>query len=357
MTDLCTPEPARHPAPTTRAEGLAFLTFERPDLSAARQFLTGFGLHVVEESSDSLFVRGVGPAPFSIVVRRAPRPRFVGLALEVRSDADLQRLSRDVGGAAVEPLAAPGGGRSVRLVDPSGFVVQAIAGRTAADPLPHRAPLVLNTAAARPRVNATQRPPVEPPDVLKLGHVVLEVAAFQATCAWYTRHFGLIPSDVQVLPDGSPAVVFLRLDRGDTPTDHHTLAIAQGVGPAYAHSAYEVVDTDAVALGGRLHAEQGYKHAWGMGRHILGSQIFDYWCDPWGDKHEHYTDGDLFTSEVAMGVHEVSREAMAQWGPPMPASFTRPRLSPRLIANIVENVRNTPDLSVKKLLTLKKLFG
>ena len=53
---------------------------------------------------------------------------------------------------------------------------------------------------------------------------------------------------------------------------------------------------------------------WGIGRHILGSQIFDYWQDPWGDKHEHYCDGDLFTADEPTGVHAVSREAMAQWG-------------------------------------------
>jgi catechol 2,3-dioxygenase-like lactoylglutathione lyase family enzyme len=357
MTELATPQPARHPAPTVLAEALAFVTFERADLPLAKRFLTDFGLRVVEESEDSLFLRGVGPAPFSVVVRRGPRPRFVGLGLRVHSEADLERLNREAGGAGIEPLVAPGGGSRVRLVDPSGFVVEAVAGQTPSEPLPHREPLVFNTARAQPRVNGTQRPPLEPPDVLKLGHVVLEVATFQSTCAWYTRHFGFIPSDVQVLPDGSPAVVFLRLDRGAAPTDHHTLAIAQGVGPAYAHSAYEVVDLDAVALGGRVLEERGFTHAWGMGRHILGSQIFDYWCDPWGDKHEHYTDGDLFTSDAETGIHAVSREAMAQWGPPMPRSFTRPKLSPRLLAEVVRNVRNTPDLSVSKLLTLKKLFG
>ena len=31
-------------------------------------------------------------------------------------------------------------------------------------------------------------------------------------------------------------------------------------------------------------AARGYPHAWGVGRHILGSQIFDYWRDPFGHK-------------------------------------------------------------------------
>ena len=39
--------------------------------------------------------------------------------------------------------------------------------------------------------------------------------------------------------------------------------------------------------------EKGRRHEWGVGRHILGSQIFDYWRDPWGHTLEHWTDGDL----------------------------------------------------------------
>ena len=34
---------------------------------------------------------------------------------------------------------------------------------------------------------------------------------------------GFIPSDVMCLPDGTPVGAFMRLDRGDEPTDHHTL--------------------------------------------------------------------------------------------------------------------------------------
>ena len=66
---------------------------------------------------------------------------------------------------------------------------------------------------------------------------------------------------------------------------------------------------DAVGMGQRVLRDRGWKHAWGIGRHILGSQIFDYWQDPWGDKHEHYCDGDLFTADQPTGVHPVSREA------------------------------------------------
>jgi catechol 2,3-dioxygenase-like lactoylglutathione lyase family enzyme len=254
-------------------------------------------------------------------------------------------------------MSSPGGGLRVCLTDPSGFEVHAIFGQDAVEPIAHRAALPFNSADSMPRINGAQRPPAGPPEVIRLGHVVLELANFQATCAWYTQHFGLIPSDVQVLPDGSPAVAFLRLDRGNTPTDHHTLALAQGFLPKHSHTAYELLDADAVGMGQRVLRERGWRHAWGIGRHVLGSQIFDYWADPWGDKHEHYCDGDLFTADQPTGIHRVSREAMSQWGQEMPRSFTKPRLTPASIAALVRNLRRSPDLTLTKLRMLAKIFA
>jgi catechol 2,3-dioxygenase-like lactoylglutathione lyase family enzyme len=359
MAELRTAQPARHPDPTVKACRLAYLVWERPDLQRVEDFLCAFGLRVAHRTPGTLYLRGTAAAPYCYVVHRAPRARFVGFALELGSRDDLERIVRTVPGAGpVESLEGPGGGEVVRLLDPSGFRVDAVHGQQAFAGLPQRDPIAqFNTAAASPRINDTQRVPEGAPAVVKLGHVVLELAAFQATCAWYTRHFGLIPSDVQVLPDGTPAVAFLRLDRGEEPADHHTLALAQGLVASYSHSAFELLDADAVGMGQCVLRERGFRHAWGLGRHILGSQIFDYWQDPWGDKHEHYSDGDLFTAAVPTGVHAVSRQAMAQWGPPLPREFTRPKLSPGLVWRILQNIRRSPDLDIGKALTLARLFG
>lgn len=354
---LTSQQPARHPAPTVKAGSLAYLIFQRPDLDKAAQFLTDFGLLVSQRNADALYLRGTGTAPYCYRVQRGERPRFVGLGLTVNSLADLHKLACLPGASAVEQTAAPGGGEQVRLTDPSGFLVEVIYGQSRVSALTHRPALPFNQPDAAPRINATQRSPAAPPEIIRLGHVVLEVADYQATCAWYTQHFGLIPSDVQILPDGSPAVTFLRLDLGETPADHHTLALAQGFMPTYSHSAYEVVDADAVGMGQRVLRERGWTHAWGIGRHILGSQIFDYWQDPWGDKHEHYCDGDLFTAAQPMGVHSVSAEAMSQWGQRMPRSFTKPKMNLAAIRALLHHLRHSPDLTVRKLITLARLFG
>ncbi|MFI5297621.1 MAG: VOC family protein [Polyangiales bacterium] len=354
---LTTPQPARHPNPTAKASELAYLAFERPDLARAEAFLSDFGLVTASGTSEVLYMRGAAPSPYCYRVQRASRARYLGAGFSVRTRQELERLARLDVASAIETSKHPGGGEVVVLRDPSGFAVEVIHGRVQVEELPTRAPIELDLGHRRKRINRTQRSPVEPPEVIRLGHVALEVADYQATCAWYAQHLGMLPSDVQVLPDGSPAVSFLRMDLGDTPADHHTLAIAQVFQPSFNHAAFELVDADAVGMGQRVLREKGWKPAWGLGRHILGSQIFDYWSDPWGDKHEHYCDGDVFTADQAMGVHAVSREAMSQWGQPMPRSFTQPRFTPAAMLAALRNVRRVPDLTVDKLLTLARIFG
>ena len=49
-----------------------------------------------------------------------------------------------------------------------------------------------------------------------------------------------------------------------------------------------------------------YEHMWGIGRHVLGSQVYDYWADPWGRVHEHWADSDRLN--VANGSNLVPAE-------------------------------------------------
>ena len=355
--ELRTPHPSRHPDPIVRAGNLAHLIFERPDLELAERFLSDFGLVNASKTADTLYLRGTGPAPYCYRVHRGPRSRFVGFGLIVPTEADLTKISQLPGASPLEACDGPGGGQCCRLTDPSGFVIEVVYGQTAAPVLEQRPPMILNDGAGLKRINAAQRPPVKPSQIIKLGHIVIEVADYQITCEWYTKTFGFIPSDVQVLPDGSPVMTFMRMDLGDQPADHHTLGIAQGFMPAYSHSAYEVVDADAVGMGQRILHEHGWNHAWGIGRHVLGSQIFDYWQDPWGDKHEHYCDGDVFTAEQRMGIGWGRPEAMAQWGQRMPASFSRPKLTFTNLVGLVRGLRRSPDVTWKKVVTIIKLFG
>ena len=63
-------------------------------------------------------------------------------------------------------------------------------------------------------------------------------------------------------------------------------------------------------------AAAGHVHNFGIGRHILGSQIFDYWSDPWGRNHEHWTDGDLLNEDWEPGRYPLITARDVQWSPP-----------------------------------------
>ncbi|MQK16719.1 glyoxalase, partial [Escherichia coli] len=85
-----------------KAQALAHLIFERPDLDKAARFLGDFGLHPVRRDADCLYLRGTGSAPYCYRVAQAGKARFVGFGLVVAERGDLERLSALPGASAIE---------------------------------------------------------------------------------------------------------------------------------------------------------------------------------------------------------------------------------------------------------------
>jgi catechol 2,3-dioxygenase-like lactoylglutathione lyase family enzyme len=301
-----------------KIEDIAHVRFTAPDLAEMRGFLEDFGLIPFEEGG-RLFARGTGSAPF---LHRTDlgEPGFAGLGLRATSLADLKRLA-EAESVAVEPLDTPGGGHVVVLRDPDGRRVEVVAGQSAAAPLDHTGE-AWNNAYASPRVARVKRTHQGAARVVRLGHGVLNVADFRVSERWYKERFGFITSDEIALSPDFAIGAFLRCDRGDQPTDHHTLFLVQSPkGPGFNHAAFEVVDMDDLMAGHAKLAAAGRHAEWGVGRHLLGSQVFDYWRDPWGHVLEHWTDGDRLT--VANGSNIASLQDLlgVQWGPPAPPTM------------------------------------
>ena len=59
-------------APVVKANALLYVHFERPDLNRARDYLVDFGLLVVSQGEDELFLRGTGSTPYIYRVSRGP---------------------------------------------------------------------------------------------------------------------------------------------------------------------------------------------------------------------------------------------------------------------------------------------
>jgi len=316
--------PGRSEDPLIKVAGLAWLEFEKPDLEAAERFYTDFGFTVADRTPQTLLLRGRWAGPAGLVVRRGPHARFAGAAYRAAARDDLDRLARGTGAT----VSAHSGGHAVALRDPSGVPVRVVYGVPEYPALPERSPLALNFGPGPVRVNGTQRPVIGPAEIERLGHVVLGTTRFRAALDWYLATLGLIVSDFLYL-DGQrergPAMAFIRCDQGSVPTDHHTLAMALMPRTGYVHSAYQLTDLDQVATSGEYLRERGYRHAWGIGRHIQGSQIFDYWRDTDRLMFEHYADGDVFDSFIEPGWAPLSVSGLSQWGPKATAEFTGAR--------------------------------
>jgi catechol 2,3-dioxygenase-like lactoylglutathione lyase family enzyme len=304
--------------------GIRHVVYGHTDLKAAEQFLVDFGLQPAVRAENRIYFRGAGPKSYVYVAQLEDTSGFRALAFEVDSMDVLKRLAETPGASKVEPIEAPGGGHRVVLHDPDGFRIEMVHGIPEVEPLPMREPLTLNYARVKNRHGGTQRAPLGPAQILRLGHVALAVSNFPRALNWYREILGMIPSDI--LFDGSKdnqVGGFMRLDRGQEWVDHHTIALFQSsTGAAKTHhSSFEVQDLDAQALGNKWMLQQGHKHYWGIGRHVIGSQIFDYWKDPSGNMVEHYADGDLFQADVPTGFAQASLDVLYQWGPQVPQEF------------------------------------
>lgn len=303
--------------PIIKVRDIAFPRFQAPDLDRMEAFLSDFGMQRAARTERALYMRGTDP-PHHVHVTHLGEPAFLGLAFHAAGRADLDTLAA-ASGAAVEPLDEPGGGEVVRLRDPDGRQIDIVHGIAALPALPLRVHPPLNTGAGRARVGMLQRVEAGPSQVKRCGHAALKTADLDALWPWYRRHLGLLVSD-DFFIDGpeQPLGRFVRCDRGPDPADHHVLLLVQAGEIKLGHVAWEVADFDDLMVGHDRLATAGARHYWGIGRHILGGQIFDYWKDPFGFTVEHWTDSDLLDAGVPAGAHHVLAAAGSQWGPPPP---------------------------------------
>jgi catechol 2,3-dioxygenase-like lactoylglutathione lyase family enzyme len=328
--------PGRAPSPIVKVHDLAWLEFAKPNLERAETFAQAFGFTVALRTPAGLHLRGTDPGPPCVLIRKGPRSRFLGAAFRAADPGDVLRLA-DATGHEVTRLPESLGGVTVDLLDPGGTRVRVVSGTGDLAALPGQAPLTVNAGHVLGRANAAQRPPREPARVQRLGHLVLQATRYTETLDWYLEHLGLIVSDFQYHAgqrDRGPAMSFIRCDRGATPADHHTLALLLGPADRYVHSAYQVTDLDALAAGGQYLLDHGYFRSWGIGRHIEGSQIFDYWRDPDGFLVEHFTDGDLFDCTLEPGWSEFAASGLAQWGPPATRDFLGTKPGPQALREL-----------------------
>jgi catechol 2,3-dioxygenase-like lactoylglutathione lyase family enzyme len=311
-------------------EDVAYLRVAVDDLAEQERFLLDFGMQRADRTDRALYMRGAGTQPvihISELQSDAYRPT---IGLVAASLADLEGCAQEFG-VAVEENAEPGGGAIVRVTDPAGFRVE-ILHRPPAERLSVRAIRPINFGHGRfryGRLNTKQRFDASPSHVLRLGHVVMFVPDCDEAFEWYARHFNFRISDSSYRQDDESRTLFIfaRCGLGQRFTDHHTLAfIDWRAAPnlralTFDHSAYEVLDWDDLMVGHDFLANAGRTHSYGVGRHIVGGMVFDYWRDSAGSKVEHWVDGDYVNDDYENTRHALGSVPAKSWGPEISASF------------------------------------
>ena len=294
-----------------RVVRLAHVHYAHPDLQRAVDFLFDFGMTEAGKESQRYYLCGYGMQPYVYVAEqsRDDKRHFLGGYWVVESEAELEKAANLANASPIKNLEGPGGGKVVTLADPNGNLVGFVWGQKLRTTGSEQAGTLnktedgfqqLNFASQKSRKGSWRRFNVGPSPVHKLGHYgyMTPPEMRKETLQWYLDRINLTITDSIYDPkSGEDETCFMHIDLGQTYTDHHvsrvnipktcsttdrTQSFFLGSTPATTkahvhHSSFEVNDYDTQVLGHDHLRKKGWTNCWGVGRHVLGSQIFDYW--------------------------------------------------------------------------------
>ena len=307
---------------TIKVADFAFPRMEAPDLDEMEEFLTHFGLIRAERTPDALYMRGAD-SHHHLHVAQKGGTKFIGFAYHAADEDDLKRIAKLPGASGIETVNEPGGGKRVRLTEPNGYQIVVIALMTPLAPTPVARPLPNSGNEPHRRVGRLMRLSKSPTSIQRIGHGVLSTPKVGETVAWFRNTLGMIRSDDVYAGEKDNVIgAFSRLDRGDDYVDHHVLFCVHNEKTGLNHVSYEAQDIDAIFQDHEYLTKLGkYQHMWGIGRHLLGSQVFDYWSDPWGRVHERWADTDRLNAANGGNVIPAEEGFQSQWGERPPERF------------------------------------
>ena len=290
--------------------GLGEITLGVTDLGAAREFYGEFGL---TETAPATFATVDGGDQLRLVETSYRRLlEFVCAA----DDADDVARIRAAATAHDLPVTDHADG-SVTIVEPivgiraTVRVRDRIAETARATPemngpgravrLHERAPAIFEEGPARPR---------------RLGHVLYTTPDWEGSMRFLTEVLGFYVSDT-----AAGIIAFLRCG-----SDHHNVGLISAAVPFLHHTSWMVNDVDEIGKGAQhLLAVDPNRHAWGLGRHFLGSNLFWYFRDPSGNFAEYFSDLDQIPDPKEWEARDWDpSKALYAWGPPPGPDFVSP---------------------------------
>lgn len=147
-----------------------------------------------------------------------------------------------------------------------------------------------------------------------LSHILMFTPDVLRMTAYCEHVLGLRLSD-----KSGEIIAFIHSPHG---SDHHLVAFAKSHAAGLHHSSWDVGSVDEVGAGAEQMRNAGWGQGWGVGRHVLGSNYFNYVRDPWGSYCESSCDIDFVPPDLDWpAAGHPPEDCLYVWGPALPEDF------------------------------------
>lgn len=282
-----------------------------PDIELAAHFITNFGLRLTPQgkyweirADDSEHVWGR--------VIETGKKQSLYVSLGCYAD-DFDGLTKQIlaNGGKAQSACEFGPQEGFWFSDPNGqlFHLQ-VASKTMPDSksvMVHE-PALAGEAAAPARSNVKRIYPT------RLAHVLLFSPCVSTSVNFCEQALGLLTAD-----RSGEGVAFTYARFG---CDHHLIAFAKSEGVGLHHTSWDVANINEIGVGAEHMRNCGYVYHWGLGRHVLGSNYFNYIRDNIGFWWEYNVEIDYVPAGVTWNSGDYPAEdSLYLWGPELPEDF------------------------------------
>jgi catechol 2,3-dioxygenase-like lactoylglutathione lyase family enzyme len=282
-----------------------------PDLKQEETFLTAFGLRV-ESKEEQLLLRAAESEHIwsRVIIGEHKKLVYVSMGCYESDLEALRQQVQEAGGSFSAPHPA-GDGQGFWFRDPDQNLFQVkVAVKTQPDVKSKMADLNIPSNVR----GAPARSVVKKAKPTRLSHMALFTSNVTQSLAFHTQALGV------KLADRSGDIIAFTYGRHGS--DHHLLAFLSGGGGGLHHSSWDVPSVEDCGLGNTQLRAAGYDRHWGPGRHVLGSNYFNYARDNFGQWWELSAHIDYIEKNADWTVANFSDEdSLYLWGPDLPADF------------------------------------
>jgi catechol 2,3-dioxygenase len=303
-------KPSRRPG-ELGVHSLDHFHFSVPDLSAAQNFYSEFGLDL-QVGANRIAMRTFGSPQVWGTIGEGPRKKLGYLSFGAFED-DIDRFAKRLQEMGVARLDPPRGVDSNGLWfhDHDGTPIEI---KAAAKSSPDEKSAFNQPSVGPCQRGAPSRSGAKRTYPRRLAHVLIFTRDVRKAIDFYTRVLGMRLSD-----HSGDNIAFLHGIHG---SDHHMIAFARSNAPGHHHFSWDVGSVDEIGMGAMHMLDKGYAKGWGLGRHVLGSNFFHYVQDPWGSFCEYSADIDYVPADYDWpAADNPPEDSFYVWGPNCPADF------------------------------------